>query len=393
MKTALSKQSGFTLLEILIGISLGIVVLGGILSVYIPALQTWRASAATATLQDVQQLSYDMLSRSIRQSGLLVCGDNNSVENSIGAPVDASISLWAFNFTQPFKAVAANDNSQIKSVIEANADINRVRLRDDGTSSNNTSSADAVGDLFYTLLPGGESMRITSNNNKGTSGQNIVVSGASDIEEGELFLIHDCSFPLVVRAEAGSAGNTIYYNNTGKHTAIDYPTNTIVTRYIPTLYYLGVLNGTPTLYKRNISKTLNGTSLTQAAGAVLSGIENIRLEYGIDTPAAINSDPDPIAVTNYYTLQQMETLKGTIPNVYKYALVARISLMIRTDQKNSNTFQKQLLFPGLDGTTYDCYSATTDSTACPGFLNNMRDRVHKVVSFSVNLSTKYFISQ
>jgi len=386
----ISGQSGFTLLEILVGISLGIIVLGGILSVYVPALKTWRTAAATSTLQDVQQLSYETLSRSIRQSGLLVCGANNALESTIASPLSSSISKWAFKFTQPFKAVAATDATEIGNSIEANGDINRARLRDDGTISNNASAADTVGDLFYTLLPGGESMRIVSNDNQSPSGKNMVLSNASGIEEGALYLIHDCSFPILIRAENGSTGNTLYYTNTSKHTGIDYPAGTIVTRFSPTLFYLGVLNGTPTLYKRTISKTLGaGVPLTHTTTPVLSGIENLRIEYGVDRPAAANSLAAASRVTNYYTIPQMETLKGSIPTIYDYALTARVSLMIRTDQENSNSLQKSLKFPALDGTWYDCYSASNSASACPDFLTNSRDRNHKVITFAVNLSTKY----
>jgi len=388
-----ARQSGFTLLEILVGIALGIVVLGGILSVYVPTLKTWRTTAATSTLQDVQQRSYEMLSRNIRQSGLLVCGQNNALDSTISMPLSSSISKWAFKFMRPFKAIASTDSNEIIALIETSGDINRVRLRTDGAVSNSSGASDTVGDMFYTLLPGGESMRIISNDNQSASGKNMVLSSPAEIEEGALYLIHDCSFPILVRADAGSTENKLYYTNTDKHTGIDYSVGTTVTRFTPTLFYLGVINGSPALYQRTVSKTLSASgTLTHAPGMpILTGIENLRIEYGVDRPAAVNSLPTPSRVTNYYTISEMETEKASISAIYDYALTARITLMIRTDQENSNALQKSLKFPALDGVWYDCYGSSSNASACPDFLNNTRDRAHKVVSFTVNLSAKYDI--
>ncbi len=392
------QQAGFTLIESMIGISLGIVILGGVLAVYIPTLQTWRTTAAVSSLQDVEQIAHELLSNSIRQSGLLVCGENNNLANGIqtsgGAtvPHSASITKWAFEFTQPFLAVGATDSSTVSSQIEGSGEINTERLGQDGEIVNLTNAGTAVGDVFYTLVPGGESMRIISNNNSGT--QSMVLSGASDLQPGELYLVHDCDFPVVIRGESGTTGSTINYHST-YHTARNYPAQTVVSRFNPTLYYIGVHNNAPTLYKRVIGKTLSGGSLTHLDTPVITGIENMRIEYGVDRPSAVSEAPNPTIVTHYYTVQEMEaqrtTISTPIPDIYDYALVARLSLMIRTDQENSNNLQQELKFPALDGSLYNCYSETTDPTACPAFLANTRDRVHKVATFSFNLSKKHIV--
>ncbi|MCP3953707.1 MAG: hypothetical protein GY697_16035, partial [Desulfobacterales bacterium] len=193
------------------------------------------------------------------------------------------------------------------------------------------------------------------------------------------------------RGESGTTGTTIYYHST-QHTARNYPAQTVVSRFNPTLFYIGVLNNAPTLYKRVIAQALTGGgNLTHLDTPVLTGIENMRIEYGVDRPSAVSTAPNPSFVTHYYTVQQMETQKATIPDIYDYALVARLSLMIRTDQENSNNLQQELKFPALNGTVYDCYSDTTDATACPAFLDDTRDRIHKVATFSFNLSKKHIV--
>lgn len=400
MTRYLKPQTGLTIIELMVGIALGVVVLGGVLSVFLPTVQTWRANSALSAIQDVEQIAHSELGRNLRQSGLLVCGENDKLTNSVPNTPSSSIAKWAFDFTQPFKAFGATDSSSIAGSIEASGEINELRLGQDGNKLNNNSASQAVGDVFYALVPGGESMRIVNNDNKTSGNQFMVVSGVTDtgatnIKTGELFLVHDCEFPIIVRAEQDSTA-TIHYTNTA-HIGQNFPPKTMVSRFTPTLYYLSELNTVPTLYKRTISNSLSGSSLSHIDTPVLSGVENIRVEYGVDLPAANNATPtEPAIVTNYYTTEQMNSISlsgSPTPDIYDYALVARLTLMIQTDQVNTNSFQQHLEFPSLStGAIYDCYSSSTEATACPAFLANTRDRAHKVVHYSFNLSTKHIIA-
>ena len=67
-------QSGFTLIEILIAMSLGLVVLGGIISIMMPAVSSWRTAAAISSIQDIEQVAHDRMGQKIRQSSLMACG-------------------------------------------------------------------------------------------------------------------------------------------------------------------------------------------------------------------------------------------------------------------------------------------------------------------------------
>lgn len=102
----MNKQSGFSLVEIMIALLIGLFLLGGILQMFSASQQTYRMQSNLARLQENGRFALDFLSRDIRMAGYCI-GSSVGVSGTEGvagtAPTvpDApdSITLWA-DFTQ-----------------------------------------------------------------------------------------------------------------------------------------------------------------------------------------------------------------------------------------------------------------------------------------------------
>lgn len=68
------RQSGLTLVEILVALTIGLVVLTGVVGVLIANRQTYRTSEALARMQENARFSFEILGRSIRAAGGNPCG-------------------------------------------------------------------------------------------------------------------------------------------------------------------------------------------------------------------------------------------------------------------------------------------------------------------------------
>lgn len=63
------QQLGLSLMELLVAMTLGFILLAGIVTVYISSKQTYRTQEANARVQETGRFALDIISRSLRQAG------------------------------------------------------------------------------------------------------------------------------------------------------------------------------------------------------------------------------------------------------------------------------------------------------------------------------------
>ncbi|MEO1119413.1 MAG: prepilin-type N-terminal cleavage/methylation domain-containing protein, partial [Pseudomonadota bacterium] len=78
-----SKQSGYTLIELLIALTIGAFLIGGILQLYVGSKKSYSTQQALTELQEVGRFSLNMMVRDIRLAGYAGCGTSGSVVNTL----------------------------------------------------------------------------------------------------------------------------------------------------------------------------------------------------------------------------------------------------------------------------------------------------------------------
>lgn len=68
------RQRGFSLIELMVSLLLGLVVLGGVLTLYVSSQETFRTHEDMARIQENARFALDQLAREIREAGLTPCG-------------------------------------------------------------------------------------------------------------------------------------------------------------------------------------------------------------------------------------------------------------------------------------------------------------------------------
>jgi len=372
---------GFTLIELMVGISLGVVVMGGLLAVYIPTIKSWTANASLAQIHDTESVLHDIFGTSIRQAGLLACGSNSRVIDGVGlssADLGATTN-WAFrsgsNFLQAsFKAFAAN--ADVTGLLAKKVQDKRLK--------NNISTGNTVGDAFFVLTPSEGFYRVIShdaNNDAKTLRVSSSVNSDINFGAGAFFIVNDCDNPVIFRSSSASSKDAdglteIKYTNTQLNT-YPHPTNTVVNVFEPAIYYLRAKDDIPTLYKATISST---TPLQLIHTPILTGVENMRLEYGI-------ADSNGDYVEKYETIAGPSGTGNSATASLDNVLSVRISVMMQAP--GANTAQTNIGFPNLKGVVRYCYKSgesTKDGfkDACPDFMTSTegRQKIHKVIQFT-----------
>jgi type IV pilus assembly protein PilW len=89
-------MSGFTLVELMIAMLLGLVVIAGVTSVFLAGQQSFRTNDALAEVQDGSRVAFELMARDIREAGLTGCNSaNNRVTNVLSnSPGNSGPQAW-----------------------------------------------------------------------------------------------------------------------------------------------------------------------------------------------------------------------------------------------------------------------------------------------------------
>lgn len=72
--TAHRAQAGFGLVELMIGMVLGLLIIGGAVSMYVQSQQAYRTNDALGRVQENMRSSFEIMAKELRQAGGNVCG-------------------------------------------------------------------------------------------------------------------------------------------------------------------------------------------------------------------------------------------------------------------------------------------------------------------------------
>jgi len=88
--------AGFTMVELMVAMLLGLIVIAGVISVFLANQQVYRTNAALGDVQNNTRMSFEMLAQNIREAGLLGCSNNGQVANVlVDSPNDGGTDWWA----------------------------------------------------------------------------------------------------------------------------------------------------------------------------------------------------------------------------------------------------------------------------------------------------------
>ncbi len=89
------RQKGLTLIELMVSITIGLVVVGGLLYVYVGTRGAYRTSKSTSRIQEAGRFGLDSILRDVRQAGFIGCGSRVSLGalSPGGAPAFAPVAV------------------------------------------------------------------------------------------------------------------------------------------------------------------------------------------------------------------------------------------------------------------------------------------------------------
>ena len=276
------SQQGFSLLELIISIGLGVFLLAGAVGVFVSSKTTYRLNDEISWIQENGRYALYLLNEDIRMAGYFGCS---------GSVVDAGTGV-SINFRSTLNSTGGFADSVIQR--DAIDGFDGGDVDDDFPiyrSLSNLPDSDVI------TLRGTDSSIGSFSISAHAPGSATITIGNHNFEEGDVIVVSDSTCNDSVVTQISSENSNQVNHNTGGGVspgncssflggpvnAGGCPTNSVnfnggsIDRYIAHAYYVqDSPTGMPTLYRRE----LRSSGLVDQE--IVQGVENIQFLYGVD---------------------------------------------------------------------------------------------------------------
>jgi type IV pilus assembly protein PilW len=311
-------QRGFTLLELLIGMALGLLVLGGVLTVYIGSSHSYRVTENSARLQEGARFALDKIGGVVRMSGHMGCFGNIANLSNIAQPTPT------FTPTTVFTGQEAITSGAFTSAIAGT----------DALTSRNAAAASIP--LFNTMANTSAAISIHTNT-QGLKANDFLI--ISDCAGADLFCGASAKLTLAT-GTLEAAGNSPCTGNNPTNLSKTYSADAQIMKLEETTFYIRSNPANlPALYWQRRS---GGSEVTEE---IVEGVQDMQICYGEDTSGNANA--------NAYL---------TAGNVTNWANVVsvRVALLLQSTENGiASTAQPYALDKNCDGDVADTGESVT----------------------------------
>lgn len=332
LRSSLPRHSaGLTLVELLVGLALGLFLLGGVLSIFTNTRQSFRVNENMARVQENARFSFEVLMREIREAGSIPCGSKR-VANVVALP--ASMPWWA---NWDGGTVIGYDGAQASPA-----------------KGFGTAAADRIAatDAITVLRTVSDEASFTPISAHDVAGNTFTVGSAAGLSAGDVVVVCDAEAAALLKISA-PVGTSIPYGGGGNcSTKLGYPTSAcdgtqpdenfnlspLLAKLDPVFWYIGSNgSGGRSLYRMHLTKA--GGAPSPEAQEMVPGVTDMQIEY-LTRGAALATDW--IAADN-------ATLTGagtwTLANANQVVAV-RVTLTVQSDEKvgtDGNALQRKFV--------------------------------------------------
>lgn len=321
-------QTGLSLIELMISMTLGLILMAGLVQIFVANKQSFVLSQALANVQESGREGAMILAREVRNADYWGCiTEATSVQNNLNPGGTDDV----LDFTRGLEIYADSDST----------------------------NAIVDGSHVIVLRGIGGGPEVTVDKVPAADSASLHVSDASMFDVGDILLVSDCENANIFQvSKANENGNDLVVHNTGgtmtpgnaiKTMPKKYSDNAKVYRPSVTRYSVQAdASGRRSLVvERALVESNSGdASSLGAAVELVAEVRDMRTLIGVDTDGdgAVNEWRDPPAATD-----------AGAEDVLATTLAVRVSLLVRSRDESVSDDPVAVCFPGW----LDCTSAAT----------------------------------
>jgi len=274
MMTSLHKLHhcrGLSLIELMVAMVIGLILLGGVISMFITNKRIYTEQDEMGRLQENARFAMQMLIEDIRMAGYAGCADEvDEVENRVNGMTDDDELL---SFQNAVEGVdEADPASPSNSPWEASDSEDQVVNMVAGTDAISVRYLDPTGIQISSPMPN-------------VSAELKVTPVGDLLSDGDIIAVSDCESADIIQLTNVQTGSNHLQHNAGGGTTPGnatqalqkkYNTDAEVLRFVARRYFIGTgAGGGPSLFRLE--------NQDAAAQELIEGVENMEILYGEDT--------------------------------------------------------------------------------------------------------------
>jgi type IV pilus assembly protein PilW len=295
------KQQGFSLVELMIAVVLGLILVAGVIELFVNNRQVYRVQDAKARMQENGRYAMAILGQNIRDAGYYGCATRRAGAETNNVLNNSDLFIWNFA-----RAVEGN---------EATGDNTWTPTKE------NKIPAVSGTDILTIRKTTGSSIKITKHPGGNPPGSaNIQVNTGNGLSNGDIIMATDCLTSAVFQVTSNNpdtSGSIAHNTGTGspgnstQALGKNYTGGWVVPIVTLSFYIDQNPANIPALYQRN--------AISDVSMELVEGIENMQILYGVDTTG------DGV-VTSY--------LSADAVGDWNDVLSVKVSLLLRSIEDN-----------------------------------------------------------
>ena len=189
-------SSGFTLIELMVALLLGLIVIAGVISVFLANQQVYRTNQAIGDVQDGSRIAFEMMAHDIRGAGLTGCSNNGLIANVLNnGPTNSATPDWWANMANPVQGYDLTEVDPAIAVGTTSSPPTRVA---------NTPSLELLGaaDVGLSVLT----------DNAPTAASFTINGPSMAIQTGDVVIVCDPAQAAIFQITSYPGNNTVVHN-------------------------------------------------------------------------------------------------------------------------------------------------------------------------------------
>ena len=325
--TALSHrvghEQGFSLVEFMIAMTIGLIILGGVGYMYMESRQSFRSMDNLSRMQESARYALEIISRDIRMAGYRGCA--SSTGTFFNTLVNKTTT--AYNFGVPINGYDASAAAWSPALPSDTGGLSGLSL---------LAGTDAI--ILRSAFGGGT----TVTDQPGNSSADLKVTAPHNLADNDILLVTNCTAATVFQATEVNGGGLNVVHNTGVGTPGNstkdlgqvYKNGEIIKMQSKSYFIRNGASGRPALWQFDNYKPAAGDNPAEIA----EGVENMQIQYGIDA--------------NLDGIIESYSAANAVADWNQVAAV-RISLLVASNDDNIATSKQVYTYNGASVTAPD----------------------------------------
>lgn len=350
------NQQGFSVVELMVALLLGLFLVSGVTGMYISSKQTNRMTDNLSRLQESLRFSLEFISRDIRMAGYMPCRFPPTTTNAI---IGGNTTWYMdfFNFGVRGYEGGAFPGAPIVGTNpgERVAGSDALAILKGSVYSSSLTFHDSAGDVF--------TLQNTFTDTDFDIGRVAIVC---DPRQASLFQVSSVDFGTQT---INYGDNTVIAPGNFTTTIGNYSDDAQITSFEPVIYYIAVSTQNPSitsLKKQYLeARLVGGIEVAQMREEeLLEGVESMQILYGVDV------DNDQIA-------DRFEAANDIAANEWADVITVRLGLLMATGEQVTTQ---------IDANTYNVAGTLISDTSTPA--HGADRRLRYVINTTINLRNR-----